>query len=158
MEYDRIYYPAYDAVQHTNVCKTTSLFTETATAGADTDGKGTVLHKVGGHDGDAGHEHHACTETSAEALRKYDLVVFLRKAGHHRAEDDEKGSDAEEGVGVTSIKDGSCDNADKKEQGGLNGTNPGDGRRRARTKKVKLVIRLVRPKGVDDTPGMQMLR
>ena len=158
MEYDWIDYPAYGAAQHKKVYRTTTLHTKTATAGADTDGKGTVLHKVGGHDGDAGHEHHACTETSAEALRKHDLVVFLRKAGHHRAEDDEKGSDAEEGVGVASIKDGSCDNADKKEQGGLNGTNPGDGRRRARTKKVKLVIRLVRPKGVDDAPGMQMLR
>ena len=159
VEYDRIDYSAFGEGSAYISCKTTQkLLTETAAAGADTDGKGTVLLKVGGHNGDAGHEHHACTETGTEALGKCDLVVFLREAGHHRAEDDEKRPDTKEGVGVTSIEDGTCDDADEKEQGGLNGTNPGDGRWRARTKKVKFVIRLVRPKSIDDAPGIQMLR
>jgi hypothetical protein len=80
------------------------LLTDTATAGADTNGKGTVLVKVGGHDGDAGYEHHACTDAGAEALSEEDLVVLRRQAGHHCAEDDEKRSDAEESAGVTSIE------------------------------------------------------
>ena len=71
--------PPLERAQHTFSRKSTQkLLTETAAAGADTDCKGTVLLKVGGHNGNAGHEHHACTETGTEALGKDDLVVFLR--------------------------------------------------------------------------------
>lgn len=115
------------------------LLTDTATAGADTNGKGTVLVKVGGHDCDTGYEHHACTYACADSLSEEDLVVLICQAGHHRAEDDKKGSDAEEGAGVTSVKNGPRECADNKEQGGLNGTNPGDGRRGVRAKKVDLI-------------------
>lgn len=91
------------------------LLTETATTGTDTDGKGTILLKVRGYDGDTGYEHHTCTETGAKALSEEDLVVLLRQAGHHRAEDDEKGSHAKKGVGITSIENRTCEYADKKE-------------------------------------------
>ena len=133
-----------------------TLLTETAAAGADTDSKGTVLAKVGGHDGDAGYEHHACTDAEAETLSEEYLVVMLRQAGHHHAEDDEKRSHAEEGAGVTSIENGPREYADEKEQGGLNGANPRDGRRRVRAKQVNLIKSLVRAKGVNDAPGCEL--
>lgn len=129
-----------------------ALLTDTATASADTDGKGTVLLKVGGYDGNAGYEHHACAEADADALSEEGLVVLVHQASHHRAENDEKRSDAEEGAGVTSIENGPREYADEKEQEALNGADPRDGRRRVRAKKVDLIKGLVRPKGVDDSP------
>ena len=115
-----------------------------------------MLLKVGGYDGDAGHEHHTCTETGAEALSEEDLVVLLRQAGHHRAEDDEKGSHAKEGMGITSIENGPCKYADEKEQGSLGRANPRDGRWRVGAKEVNLIKGLVRPKGVYNAPECEL--
>ncbi len=129
-----------------------ALLTNTGAARADADGKGSVLVKVGGDDGDAWYEQHTCAEAEAEALSEEGLVVLGHQTGHHQAENDKRRSHAEKNASVTSIENGTREHADEKEKKALDGADPRDGRGRVRTKKVGLIKGLVRAKRVDHAP------
>lgn len=95
-----------------------TLTKATATSG-DADSKGSMFVKVSGHDGNAGYKKHACSDAEANTLSEEGLVVSLHPASCHRAEDNEEGPHADEGVNVPRIEKGPGQCADKQEKEAL---------------------------------------
>lgn len=126
---------------------------ERAAGAGDADGERPARAEVLREDGRRRQEHQAHAHADAHALREQDVPVRRPERRHEHAEHEQELAREEQVPEVACVVEGACHHADEHEEAGLQGADPGDGRRRLGREQVGFVVRLEYPEAVHQAPG-----